>query len=136
MKLTKWPKHSFMILAIVATWIKTVIVYHTSFELKIENAMQQFILFINPLSFLLFVYGLSLFFKTPKIRNRYIITMSIVLSIVLYGNVAFYRFYNDFITLPVLFQTSNFSDLGTSAAAIINPWDLCRFCRCLYYYYR
>ncbi|TKI68851.1 LTA synthase family protein [Lysinibacillus mangiferihumi] len=127
MKLTKWPKHSFMILAIVATWIKTVIVYHTSFELKIENAMQQFILFINPLSFLLFVYGLSLFFKTPKIRNRYIITMSIVLSIVLYGNVAFYRFYNDFITLPVLFQTSNFSDLGTSAAAIINPWDLLYF---------
>ncbi len=127
MKLTKWPKHSFMILAIVATWIKTVIVYHTSFELKIENAMQQFILFINPLSFLLFVYGLSLFFKTPKIRNRYIITISIVLSIVLYGNVAFYRFYNDFITLPVLFQTSNFSDLGTSAAAIINPWDLLYF---------
>lgn len=127
MKLTKWPKHSFMILAIVATWIKTVIVYHTSFELKIENVMQQFILFINPLSFLLFVYGLSLFFKTPKIRNRYLITMSIVLSIVLYGNVAFYRFYNDFITLPVLFQTSNFSDLGTSAAAIINPWDLLYF---------
>lgn len=127
MKLTKWPKHSFMILAIVATWIKTVIVYHTSFELKIENAMQQFILFINPLSFLLFVYGLSLFFKTPKVRNRYIITISVILSIVLYGNVAFYRFYNDFITLPVLFQTSNFSDLGTSAAAIINPWDILYF---------
>jgi len=127
MKLKKWPKHSFMILAIVATWIKTVIVYHTSFELKIENAMQQFILFINPLSFVLFIYGLSLFFKTPKIRNRYIITISVLLSIVLYGNVAFYRFYNDFITLPVLFQTSNFSDLGTSAAAIINPWDLLYF---------
>ncbi|MFJ7405360.1 MULTISPECIES: LTA synthase family protein [unclassified Lysinibacillus] len=127
MKLTKWPKHSFMILAIVATWIKTVIVYHTSFELKLENAMQQFILFINPLSFVLFIYGLSLFFKTPKIRNRYIITISVLLSIVLYGNVAFYRFYNDFITLPVLFQTSNFSDLGTSAAAIINPWDLLYF---------
>ncbi|MGE7841021.1 LTA synthase family protein [Lysinibacillus sp. NPDC093712] len=127
MKLTKWPKHSFMILAIVATWIKTVIVYHTSFELKLENAMQQFILFINSLSFVLFIYGLSLFFKTPKIRNRYIITISVLLSIVLYGNVAFYRFYNDFITLPVLFQTSNFSDLGTSAAAIINPWDLLYF---------
>ncbi len=127
MKSLKWPKHSFMILAVVATWIKTVIVYHTSFEMKIENAMQQFILFINPLSFLLFTYGLSLFFKSPKARNRYIIIVSVILSIVLYGNVAFYRFYNDFITLPVLFQTSNFSDLGTSAAAIINPWDLLYF---------
>ncbi|EON71691.1 LTA synthase family protein [Lysinibacillus sphaericus] len=127
MKSIKWPKHSFMILAVVATWIKTVIVYHTSFEMKIENAMQQFILFINPLSFLLFTYGLSLFFKSPKARNRYILIVSVILSIVLYGNVAFYRFYNDFITLPVLFQTSNFGDLGTSAAAIINPWDLLYF---------
>ncbi len=127
MKSINWPKHSFMILAVVATWIKTVIVYHTSFEMKIENAMQQFILFINPLSFLLFTYGLSLFFKSPKARNRYILIVSVILSIVLYGNVAFYRFYNDFITLPVLFQTSNFGDLGTSAAAIINPWDLLYF---------
>ncbi|QDP99252.1 LTA synthase family protein [Lysinibacillus fusiformis] len=127
MKSIKWPKHSFMILAVVATWIKTVIVYHTSFEMKIENAMQQFILFINPLSFLLFTYGLSLFFKSPKARNRYILIVSVILSIVLYGNVAFYRFYNDFITLPVLFQTSNFGDLGTSAAAIISPWDLLYF---------
>ncbi|MEK5487441.1 LTA synthase family protein [Lysinibacillus sp. FSL M8-0355] len=127
MKSIKWPKHSFMILAIIATWIKTVIVYHTSFEMKIENAMQQFILFINPLSFLLFTYGLSLFFKSAKARNRYLITVSVILSIVLYGNVAFYRFYNDFITLPVLFQTSNFSDLGTSVAAIVEPWDVLYF---------
>ncbi|KOS68066.1 hypothetical protein AEA09_05530 [Lysinibacillus contaminans] len=127
MKSIKWPKHSFMILAIVATWIKTVIVYHTSFDMKLENAMQHFILFINPLSFLLFVYGLSLFFKSPKARNRYIISISVILSIVLYGNVGFYRFYDDFITLPVLFQTSNFGDLGSSAASIINFWDILFF---------
>ncbi|GLC88642.1 LTA synthase family protein [Lysinibacillus piscis] len=127
MKSIKWPKHSFMILAIIATWIKTVIVYHTSFDMKIENAMQQFILFINPLSFLLFIYGLSLFFKMPKGRNRYIITVSVILSVIVYGNVAFYRFYNDFITLPVLFQTSNFGDLGTSVTAIIEPWDVLYF---------
>ncbi|MFJ7735450.1 LTA synthase family protein [Lysinibacillus sp. NPDC097287] len=127
MKSIKWPKHSFMILAIVATWIKTVIVYHTSFDMKLENAMQHFILFINPLSFLLFAYGLSLFFKSPKARNRYIISISVLLTIVLYGNVGFYRFYDDFITLPVLFQTSNFGDLGSSAASIITPWDILFF---------
>ena len=127
MKPIKWPKHSFMILAIVATWIKTVIVYYTSFDMKLENAMQHFILFINPLSFLLFVYGLSLFFKSSKARNRYIISMSVLLSIVVYGNVGFYRFYDDFITLPVLFQTSNFGDLGSSAASIITIWDILYF---------
>ncbi|MCT6922636.1 MULTISPECIES: LTA synthase family protein [Bacillales] len=125
--INKWPKHSILAFAILATWIKTVIVYQTSFEMKIENGMQYFILFINPLSFLLIAYGLSLFFKKSKARNRYIFTVSLMLSIVLYGNVAFYRFYNDFITLPVLFQTSNFGDLGTSALAIINVWDIFYF---------
>ena len=123
----KWPKHSILAFAIIATWIKTVIVYLTSFDLGIENGMQYFILIINPLSFLLFIYGISLFFKTAKVRDRYIIGTSLILSIVLYGNVAFYRFYNDFITLPVLFQTSNFGDLGSSAAAIINWFDFLYF---------
>ncbi|MED3762920.1 LTA synthase family protein [Ureibacillus terrenus] len=127
MKSWKWPKQSILIIAIVATWIKTAIVYRTSFEFDLENGMQEFILFINPLSFLLFAYGLSLFFKTEKARNRWIIFTSILLSIVLYANVAFYRFFNDFITLPVLFQTSNFGELGTSVAEIIGFKDLLYF---------
>ncbi|HEY4622909.1 MAG TPA: LTA synthase family protein, partial [Solibacillus sp.] len=106
---------------------KTVIVYVTSFDMDVENAMQMLILIINPLSFLLFFYGLSLFFKSPKAQNRYIVGGSILLALILYGNVAFYRFYNDFVTLPVLFQTSNFGELGTSAAAIINWIDILYF---------
>jgi lipoteichoic acid synthase len=127
MKSVKWPKHSLLIFAILATWIKTFVVYQTSFDMDIENGMQLFILLINPLSFVLFIYGMSLFFKSNKVRSRYIIAVSTVLSIVLYGNVAFYRFYNDFITLPVLFQTSNFGDLGSSAGAIINLVDILFF---------
>lgn len=127
MKSFKWPKHSILALAIIATWIKTAIVYHTSFDMKIENPMQELILLINPLSFLLFIYGLSLFLKTSKARNRYIITVSTLLSIVLFANVGFYRFYNDFITLPVLFQTSNFGELGTSISEIITWTDLLYF---------
>lgn len=127
MKAFKWPKHSILAIAVIATWIKTVIVYETSFDMKLENAMQLLILFINPLSFLLFFYGLSLFLKSQKSRNRYIVGSSILLALVLYGNVAFYRFYNDFVTLPVLFQTSNFGELGTSAAAIISWMDIFYF---------
>lgn len=127
MKSFKWPKHSILAIAIIATWLKTVIVYHTSFELDIENAMQELILFINPLSFILFAYGISLFFKTTKVRNRFLITVSMILAIVLYANVGFYRFYNDFITFAVLFQTSNFGDLGNSVADIISFTDILYF---------
>lgn len=127
MNFQKLPKYSILAFAIIAAWLKTVITYFTSFDMAIDNAMQYFILIINPLSFLMFIYGVSLFFKKSKARNRYIFVITIILSIVLYGNVAFYRFYNDFLTLPVLFQTSNFGDLGTSAAEIVNWYDILYF---------
>ena len=123
----KWPKHSILIIAILLTWIKTFVVYYTSFEMDIENIVQHIILIINPISFILFAYGVSLFFKKSKVRNRYLIIMSLILAIVLFSNVAFYRFYNDFITLAVLFQTSNFGDLGTSVGEIINWYDIFYF---------
>jgi len=115
------------VIAVVMLWIKTYIVYKTSFNIKIENFMQELILFINPLSFLLFIFGLSLFFKSRKTRNRYILITSLFLSVVLYANVAFYRFFTDFLTLPVLFQTSNFADLGDSAATEIKWFDFVYF---------
>ncbi|WP_111438954.1 LTA synthase family protein [Psychrobacillus insolitus] len=127
MKKKNWPTHSILAIAIVATWIKTYVVYHTSFDMEIENIMQQVILFINPLSFLLLIYGLSLFFKRPKARNRYIVLTSIILSIIVYANAVFYRFFTDFITIPVLFQTSNFGDLGASAAESIFLTDIFYF---------
>ncbi|WP_227395153.1 LTA synthase family protein [Jeotgalibacillus aurantiacus] len=113
----KWsmPKLSLVIIAIAFLWIKTYISYYASFSIEIENAMQAFILFINPLSFLLLIFGLSLFFKKEKTRNIYVISMSFVLTAMLFANMVFYRFFNDFITLPVLFQTNNFGDLGGSA---------------------
>ena len=66
MKKIVWPKHSVLIIAIVATWLTTYIGYITSFNMKIDNMMQEFILFMNPLSFLLFVYGIALFIRVRK----------------------------------------------------------------------
>lgn len=127
MKLKKTPKASLIIIAALLLWVKTYIVYKTSFDIKIENTVQELILFINPLSFLLFIFGVGLLLKKDKSRTRYIIVASFVLSFILYGNVVFYRFFDDFLTLPVLFQTSNFSDLGTSASAIMSWKDLFYF---------
>lgn len=112
------------LLAAVLLWIKTYIVYKTSFNINIENVMQEFILFISPLSFLLFIFGIALFFKSEKVRNRYLMITSIVLTLILYGNVGFYRFFNDFLTLPVLFQTSNFADLGNSVTELLQFADI------------
>jgi phosphoglycerol transferase MdoB-like AlkP superfamily enzyme len=113
-------------LAIVLLWIKTYIVYKTSFDIKTENWKQEFILFINPLSFLMFAFGMGLLIK-EKNRNRYVLTASFLVSAVLYANVVFYRFFNDFLTIPVLFQTSNMADLGSSASELLELKDLLYF---------
>lgn len=112
-----------LLIAVVATWLKTYLTYKTSFNLNIDNLMQELILFINPLSFLLFIYGIAFFMKTWKGASRYLITVSSILTVILYGNVVFYRFYNDFITLPVLFQTNNFGDLGSSVTSSLRIHD-------------
>ncbi|MDX7995366.1 LTA synthase family protein [Bacillus subtilis] len=123
MRKTFFSKISFMLIAILLMWLKTYAVYKTSFHIKIDNLTQEFILFINPLSFLLLIFGLSLFLK-GKNRNRYIIAMSCLVTFVLLANMVFYRFYNDFLTIPVLFQTSNMGDLGSSIGTLIEPTDL------------
>ncbi|MHA6259495.1 LTA synthase family protein [Sporosarcina sp. CAU 1771] len=124
MKKFSLPKHSVLIIAIIATWVTTYVGYITSFNMKIDNGMQEFILFLNPLSFLLFVYGIALFMKSTKRRNIYIVTVSILTSIVMFSNAVFYRFFSDFITLPVLFQTSNFGDLSSSVTGNMNLTDI------------
>ncbi|TKC19904.1 LTA synthase family protein [Robertmurraya kyonggiensis] len=117
---------SFTAVAIVLLWLKTYIVYKTSFEINIENWKQELILFINPLSFLMFVLGISLLLK-EKNRKRYVVITSLIISIVLFANVVFYRFFNDFLTVPVLLQTSNMSDLGSSAGELMHLKDLVYF---------
>ncbi|MBO9128349.1 LTA synthase family protein [Bacillus sp. 165] len=112
-----FPKLRFALLAATLLWIKTYIIYKLVFDIKTANAMQEFILCINPLSSLLLFIGLALF--ADKKRNRLILLISFLLSVLLLANAIFYGFFNDFMTLPVLFQTNNIPDLGTSIQELI-----------------
>ncbi|KAB7670028.1 LTA synthase family protein [Bacillus sp. B1-b2] len=121
-----FTKVSLIAIATLFLWVKTNIAYVVSFDIKIENWIQQFILIINPLSSLLFVFGIAMFLSGKK-HIRYIFIASVVLSIILYANVVFYRVYTDFLTLPLLFQTSNMSDLGSSVKELIHFTDILYF---------
>ncbi|MGG4013533.1 LTA synthase family protein [Bacillus smithii] len=101
--------------AVLLLWIKTFIVYLANFHIDTENTLQNWILWMNPLSFLLFVLGLGQLWKKAENQVTYVVAISLILSLLLYANVVFYRFFNDYLTLPLLFQTNNFGDLGNSA---------------------
>lgn len=112
--------------AVLLLWLKTYVVYKTSFDINVANLKQELILFINPLSFLLFVFGFSLFMKGRR-GYYYCFIASFVISFILYANVVFYRFFNDFLTVPVLFQTSNMADLGSSIHELLKLSDILYF---------
>ena len=57
--------------------MKTYFIYKLGFNLQIDNALQELILFINPLSFLIPVLGISLFFR-EKSQRIYLIGANIV----------------------------------------------------------
>ena len=107
-------------------WIKTYITYKTSFDLDIENGMQELILFINPLCFLMLIFGIGLFLKDKR-RPKFIIITAFLISVVLYGNVMYYREFTDFLTIALLFQASNLGDLGGSILSLLTPFDFLFF---------
>lgn len=113
----------FFLLAVFMLWMKTYVSQKTQFKLEVEGPLQEFLLFLNPLGSALLLLSLSLFFKGTR---KYISLLLIYagMSFMVYANVVYYRFFSDFITLPTLFQTQNFGDLGGSVATLIQPTDV------------
>ncbi len=116
----------FFFLAVFFLWMKTYIAQLTQFDLGVGNNLQRFLLFLNPLGSSLFFLGFAFFFKG---RKKYIalIVFDFLLSFLLYANILFYRFFNDFITLPTLTQTQNFGDVSGSVGSLLKPYDFLFF---------
>lgn len=103
-------KEGFFLLALVFLWIKTYVSYKVEFNLGVKGTMQEFLLFINPLSAAIILFGLALFAKGRR-AGWWILIFSTLMTIVLYANIMFYRFFDDFLTLPNLMQTDNVSNM-------------------------
>ncbi len=129
----RWYQNSFAFTALLL-WIKTYLVYKLSFNLPTMNWKQELILIINPLSSVLFTLALIYFFP-KRFHNRATWIIALIFSIVLYANTLYYRFFNDFITVPVLFQTNNVGDIGNSLIAQTYWYDIFFFLDILLIFY-
>lgn len=119
-------KHGAIFLAILLLWLKTYLVYKFSFTLPIDHFLQEILLFLNPLGFLVLYFCLA-YFSSPVRRKRVILWLAIIYSIILYANVVYYRFFTDFLTIPVLFQTKNLGDIGNSVYELVYATDVFLF---------
>lgn len=110
-------------LAVLFLTIKSYILYKVGFNISSDNMLQEFILIINPLSSAVLIFAIALLFKN-RLRNVMIVAFSVIATLLLYFNLLYYRFFTDFLTLPVLFQTSNVSDIGSSILELTHFGDL------------
>src|SRR5690606_15411147 len=115
----------FFLVAVVLFWLKTYVAYRIEFNLGIDNEMQKFLLFINPLSSALLFLGVAFLFK--KHWEKVLIGIQFLLSFWLYANVVYYRFFDDFITLPVILQLKVNGGQSESALSLMSPWDVFYF---------
>ncbi|GAA0591156.1 lipoteichoic acid synthase LtaS1 [Virgibacillus siamensis] len=116
-------KMGFFFIAVALLWLKSYLTYVFEFNLDIQNFVQQFLLFFNPLSSALIFLGIALFAKGKR-AGIWIIVIDFLMSFLLYANVVYYRSATDYITLPTLTQTDNFGSLGGSILNLVAWHDL------------
>lgn len=96
-------KHtSFFLLAAILLWIKTYLVQKFEFNLGIDNSMQQFLLFINPIGSILFFLGFALYAK-GRSRYYWIIAIDFILTFLFIRECALLSLFQRF------YYTSNFN---------------------------
>ncbi|MFD2614036.1 LTA synthase family protein [Paenibacillus gansuensis] len=119
-------KHALLYLAVLMIWLKTYLTHRFHFDLPVSGWYQELILFINPVSSILVMLGLSLAF----VRNRSyiaILIVSMMSGFLLFVNMLYYRFFNDFITLTVLLRSTQLSQLRGSILDLLRPSDFLVF---------
>ncbi|MGM8214113.1 LTA synthase family protein [Bacillaceae bacterium W0354] len=114
------------IVAAILIGLKTYIVYRFYFHLSIESAFQEIILFINAFAISLFIFSFAVWMKSKR-QLKFIKYASIILSVILYANLVYYRNFTDFVTLPTLFQFNNARDLGSSITSLVYLTDIFLF---------
>ncbi len=119
-------EEKFLIATVLLLWLKSYLISRFIFDLSLENAIEEFILLINPLGPILILFLFAFAFRR-KLSRRGILIGSFIFTFVTYANLVYYRFFNDFITIPVLFQVKNFGDLGGSAFELMKPTDILFF---------
>ena len=120
-------KLGFFTIVLVTFWLKTYVIYLTKFNLGAEGAMQNFLLFLNPLPSGLLLLGIGLFFKGRK-SYWIMIAIDFVLSLWLFANILYYREFSNFLSLSIIKTSGSTADnLGKSIVGITRITDFLTF---------
>jgi len=112
--------------AVLALWIKTVLVVLLGFRLSAQTAMDWILLLAAPLGSAMLIVGFSFLFGR-KFHPMLLFAIQLLATGLLYANLLYYRFYIDFVTVSVLLQLNNVGGLGPSTMELASAFDLLLF---------
>ncbi len=101
--------------------LKAYLVYRFEFTLSLRGVGEEVFLLINSIGSIVLLLGIGLFRKQSK--PGLMLAVYFILSALLYCNILYYRFYIDFVTVPVLFQFGNVGGLSQSTIELFNAYD-------------
>ncbi|WP_203333714.1 LTA synthase family protein [Planococcus beigongshangi] len=107
-------------------WLKTVIVCFAGFNLNIQSFFDVVLILTGSIGSLILVMGLSFYFG-ERVNPYVLFGLFVAGTGVLYGDLLYYRFYNDFVSAPVLFQFANVGGLSASTVELMSLWDILLF---------
>lgn len=118
----------FFSLLAVLFWLKNIVAYLTEFNLGIESPIQYFILFINPIATTLLLLSIALYVRRTKLSYIAMMFIYLVMTILLFSNIAYYREFTDFITINTMLGAGKVSEgLGQTALKLFKPADIFYF---------
>ncbi|WP_244886930.1 LTA synthase family protein [Rossellomorea vietnamensis] len=108
--------------ALLSLWIKTVLVSLIGFNLHVETFLDVLLILLNPVGSIMILIGFSFFFF-KRIKTILVVLFMGIATGLLYGDLLYFRFYSDFVTVPILFQFKNVGGIGPSTFELMSPWD-------------
>lgn len=107
-------------------WIKTIIVCFIGFNLHTQSVFDIILILTAPIGSLLLVMGFSFYFW-KKVNKHILFGFLVIGTGILFGDLLYYRFYNDFVTIPILFQFNNVGGLSASTVELMSWSDILLF---------
>lgn len=115
----------FFTLLIVLMWLKNMLAYTLDFHLSLENALQHFILIINPIATTLLLLSVGLYVRRKKPAYITMMVIYFIMTALLFSNAVYYREFTDFITINTMLGAGKVaSGLGESAIKLFRPYDI------------
>ncbi len=118
----------FFTLLTVLLWLKNILAFAVDLKVGLDNALQYFIVGINPIASTLLLLSVALYIRRKKPSYVMMLFIYTVMTILLYANVNYYREFTDFITINTMLGAGKVSSgLGESALRLFRWYDLFYF---------